>query len=75
MKIDDEKTVLEFVINQLKQSKLIKKTIIATTVLEEDEQIVSVCKKIGIPYFRGHPFDVLDRYYECAKQFSRTFYS
>jgi len=70
MKIEQKKTVLEFIINQLKQSKLIEKIIIATTVLDEDEQIVNLSKEMNISYFRGHPKDVLDRYYECAKHFS-----
>jgi len=68
--LSKKKTVLEFVINQLKHSTLIEKIIIATTVLDEDEQIINLSKEMNIPYFCGHPKDVLDRYYECAKHFS-----
>ena len=69
-KIDKDYTVLDSVLNQLQESKFIEKIIIATTVLDEDQKVVSFCNKKNIPYYKGHPYDILDRYYECAKQFS-----
>ena len=70
MKLDKKYTVLDYLINQLKYSKLLGKIIIATTNLEEDDVIVNFAKKNEIEYFRGDPDDVLDRYYQCAKNFS-----
>ena len=70
MKLDKKYTVLDYLINQLKYSKLLGKIIIATTNLEEDDVIVNFAKKNKIEYFRGDPDDVLDRYYQCAKNFS-----
>ena len=70
MKLDKKHTVLDYLINQLKHSKLLGKIIIATTNLEEDNAIVNFAKKNEIEYFRGDPDDVLDRYYQCAKNFS-----
>ena len=70
MKLDKKHTVLDYLINQLKHSKLLGKIIIATTNLEEDNAIVNFAKKNNIEYFRGESDDVLDRYYQCAKNFS-----
>ena len=70
MLLDKKHTILDYVINQLKYSKLLGKIIIATTNLEEDDVIVHFAKKNEIEYFRGESADVLDRYYNCAEKFS-----
>jgi spore coat polysaccharide biosynthesis protein SpsF len=70
MKIDKKYTVLEYVIKQISQSKLVNKVIIATTNLEQDDVIQKVANELGIECFRGSSDNVLDRYYECAKKFS-----
>ena len=64
----DEGSVLDYVINQVKYCKLVNKIIIATTNLLEDNVIIQNAKDNGVQYFRGHPTDVLDRYYQCAKE-------
>ncbi len=69
MKLDETKTTLDFVINQLSFSKLIDRIVIATTSLDEDNVIEEKAKELGIDCFRGSKNDVLDRYYRCAKQF------
>ena len=68
--VDDEKSVLEYVVSQVKYSKLLDKIVLATTTLDEDDKIVDLSKKMGIDFFRGDINDVLDRYYQCAKKFS-----
>ena len=70
MLLDKKYTVLDYVINQLKHSKLLGKIIIATTNLEEDDMIVDFAKKNEIQCFRGSSVDVLDRFYHCSKKFS-----
>ena len=70
MLLDKKHSVLDYVINQLKHSKLLGKIIIATTNLEEDDVIVDFAKKNQVEYFRGEVNDVLDRYYKCAEKFS-----
>jgi spore coat polysaccharide biosynthesis protein SpsF len=45
MLLDKKHTTLDYVINQLKHSKLLGKIIIATTNLEEDDVIVDFAKK------------------------------
>jgi len=69
-KIDGNKTILESVISQVKHSKLIKKIVVATTTLPQDDVIVAKCQKLGVDVFRGSSNDVLDRYYQCAKEYS-----
>ena len=68
--IEEDKTVLYFVIKQLQESNLIDKIIVATTKLEEDNRIEDYSKSLGIECFRGSSDNVLERYYQCAKKFS-----
>jgi len=70
MPIDSHGNVLEYVINQIKHNKHIKKIIVATTNNSEDDKIIPVTKKLQVDHFRGNSDDVLDRYYQCAKLFS-----
>lgn len=70
MKIDNEYSVLTFLLNQLRFSSLIDKIIVATTNLKEDDVIENFVKNLGIDVFRGDSKDVLDRYFQCAKKFS-----
>ena len=68
--VENDKTVLYFVINQLQNCKLIDKIIVATTTLEADTKIANFSKDLGIDCFRGSSNNVLDRYYQCAKEHS-----
>lgn len=70
MKLDENNSVLDFVINQVKHCKLVDKIIIATTNLDEDDVIVDCAKKNRVENFRGSSSDVLDRYFQCACKFS-----
>lgn len=63
------KPLLYYVINQLKHSKKITRIIVATSNLPEDDKIQEFVETLGIKFFRGHPDDVLDRYYRCATYF------
>lgn len=62
------KTVLEHVIERAQQARLIDQIIIATTVSDQDKQIVDLAEKCGVEYFRGSEEDVLSRYYLAAKE-------
>ena len=63
------KPVLWHVVNRVSKAKLIDGLIIATTVNLEDDIIVKFCKNNDILVFRGSENDVLDRYYQCAKEY------
>ena len=69
-KIDNDSTVLDYVINQVKYSKRIEKIIVATTNLTEDDVICEHLALQKIEFFRGSSEDVLGRYYQCAKKFA-----
>ena len=69
-KIENDFTVLDYVIEQLKSSKNIEKIIVATTTLEEDNIIFDYLFLHKYEVFRGSSEDVLDRFYQCAKRFS-----
>ena len=69
-KIDNDLTVLDYVIEQIKSSKNIEKIIVATTILEEDNIISDYLYSHKYEVFRGSSEDVLDRFYQCAKKFS-----
>ena len=64
MEIVCDKPLLEHLINRLKTIRSADQIVIATTVNETDNQIVSLCKKLDTLYYRGSEEDVLGRYYE-----------
>ena len=70
LSVENNKTVLDFVIKQLQNCKLVDKIIVATTTLEDDNKIANFSKDSGIDCFRGSSDNVLDRYYQCAKEYS-----
>lgn len=65
-----DRSVLDYVIDQVKHCNLVNKIIIATTDLSEDDIIVRNSEQNAVEYFRGHATDVLDRYYQCAKKYT-----
>ena len=64
------KPVLWHVVNRVSKARLIDRLIVATTVNSEDDIIVEFCKSNNILVFRGSENDVLDRYYQCAKEYN-----
>ena len=66
MKLED-KTILEHIINFLALSQNINEIVIATTTLPEDDKIEDLAKKINVKCYRGSSENVLERYYQCAK--------
>jgi|TARA_B100001971_G_C18222914_1_gene558386 spore coat polysaccharide biosynthesis protein SpsF len=66
MKVVCSKPLLEHFINRLKRVKSADQIVIATTINDIDNQIVDLCKRLDISYYRGSEEDVLDRYYKAA---------
>ena len=58
--------LLGYVIGQLKRVKAADELVIATSTDAVDEAIVSLCKTLDIPCYRGPLEDVLGRYVEAA---------
>ena len=67
--LDGKKCVLDYVINQVKNSKKIDQIIIATTSLKDDDIVIDISEKNDCQVFRGDEDDVLDRYFQCARKF------
>ncbi|MGB9521614.1 MAG: cytidylyltransferase domain-containing protein, partial [Anaerolineales bacterium] len=63
------KPMLARVIDRSRRAKWVDEVIVATTTEEEDTPIAVFCQQYDVPYYRGSQFDVLDRYYQTAKQF------
>lgn len=61
--------MLARVLARVGRAKLIDQIVVATTSDEADNPIVEYCQETGFACFRGDPYDVLDRFYLCAKQF------
>ena len=61
-------TVLEQVIRRLKKSKRLEDIIIATTIEDEDNEIVKIAKKENVRWFTGDRENVLERHYLSAKE-------
>ena len=69
MKLIKSKPLLYYLINQLKHYRKVSKLIIATTTFKEDDIISDFIKSQNVSVFRGDAFDVLERFYNCAKKF------
>ncbi len=66
-----DKTVLGWVVYRTRQIKL-DEIVVATTDRPVDDPIVEECHYLDVDTFRGSADDVLDRYYQCAKQYAAT---
>ena len=67
--LTDGKKVIEFIIDQLQSSNLQQK-IVAIPDDNSDDILFDFLNNLKISCYRGSTFDVLDRYYTCAKKFS-----
>lgn len=61
------KSILERVVNRIKKSKEIKKIIVATSTLSNDDNIIRFCKKNKILYYRSNLNNVFLRFFETIK--------
>ena len=70
MKSGNGKSLLYYVINQLRYCTKVKNLVIATTTNQEDDEIEKFANDNSVNIFRGKEKDVLDRYFQCAKKYS-----
>ena len=63
------KPMLAFEIARLQQSKKLNAVAIATSTNPENKAILDLAKQLGISAYAGSEEDVLDRFYQAAKQF------
>ena len=66
MKPINGKPMLEWVVQQARAASRLDLVVVATTTDPSDDELAAWCAAAGIPCYRGHPYDVLDRYYKAA---------
>ncbi len=66
---DNQRSILEILIDRLKNHFNKEKIIVATTTNPEDDTIVGLCKKTNTAYYRGDENNVLQRFIEAAEKF------
>lgn len=65
----ERKKVIAWVLSALQNSPGVDEVVIATSTLPQDDVIADHCKIYGWECFRGSESDVLDRFYQCARQY------
>lgn len=60
------KPMLARVVERCRKASTIDEVVVATTTQAADDAIVSLAESSGWGIFRGDPFDLTDRYYNCA---------
>lgn len=68
LKVINDRTLLDHIIDRLKELKEEAVVVIATSTLPGDDAVEKFCKEKGVVCFRGSESNVLSRYYECAKE-------
>lgn len=60
--------MLQRVFTRTSRAAAVTQTLFATTTDPSDDPAAEYCRRNGIPFTRGSLYDVLDRYYQTAKQ-------
>lgn len=60
------KSMLQRVIERTALARLVDDVVVATTTGADEDPIAELCNRLQVPCFRGSLQDVLDRYYQCA---------
>ncbi len=63
------RTMLDRMLERVRKASTIDQVIVATTTDPSDDAIVSACRRYATEVYRGSLPDVLDRYYQAAKQY------
>ena len=61
--------MLEHVLERARRARSLDQVVMATTTDPSDDPVETFCRAKGYPVFRGDMFDVLDRFYQAARQF------
>lgn len=64
----DSVPVLGWVVIAAQNAVGVDEVWVATSTLEADDKVAKWCMDVGVRCFRGSESDVLERFYECAKQ-------
>ncbi len=63
------KPLLARLVERVKSAGLVGTVVVATTKLRQDDPIQAVCRAEGVPCYRGHATDLLDRHYRAGRLF------
>ena len=69
LKVINDRTLLDHIIDRLQELSIEATVVIATSTLRGDDAVERFCKEKGVCCFRGSESNVLNRYYECAKEY------
>jgi spore coat polysaccharide biosynthesis protein SpsF len=61
--------MLAHVVERTRHAVTVGEVVVATTTDPSDDPIEAFCQQRGYYYYRGSQYDVLDRYYQAARQF------
>ncbi len=61
--------MLQWVVERTRRAQTVNQVIVATTIDPSDDPVAEFCRSHGIIFSRGSVNDVLDRYYQAAKQY------
>lgn len=61
--------MLVHVVERTRRAQTVHQVVVATTTDPSDDPIQHLCQARGYPFYRGSLHDVLDRYYQAARQF------
>ena len=61
--------MLRRVVERTRRAKTIDRVVVATTTEPSDDPLVELCTELDYACYRGSLYDVLDRYYQAARQF------
>lgn len=62
------KPVIQHVIERAGAIVGVSRVVLATSTSSADDALTKFCESLGVPVFRGSEDDVLDRYYQAARQ-------
>jgi spore coat polysaccharide biosynthesis protein SpsF len=60
--------MLARVVDRARRARTLHALLVATTTDPSDDAVEGLCRARGYPCVRGHPTDVLDRYYQAARK-------
>lgn len=61
--------MLMHVVRRTRRAQTVHQVAVATTRDVSDDPVAALCAQQGVAFTRGHPTDVLDRYYQAAREF------
>ncbi|KHL94002.1 acylneuraminate cytidylyltransferase [Paenibacillus sp. IHB B 3415] len=65
--------ILDYVVSRCRRIQKVDQVIVATSILNQDNEIEKWCALNNVSCFRGSEEDVLARYYECAKKYQADY--